>query len=102
MTFGGPDIVSMAREDNPIKRYYAKPTRKMAINAKCASCVGVTAVEQGNGQEDHLEKGFRHEIKHCTSPACPLFDFRPYQDKRNVTEQINNCALNNNKGTRNE
>lgn len=69
-------------EMNPIKRYYAKPTRKTAINAMCAYCMGCTSVEQGNGQEDHLERGFRNEIKHCTSPACPLFDFRPYQDKK--------------------
>jgi hypothetical protein len=88
MTFGGPDIEPMGREDNPIKRHYVKPTRKTAINAKCATCVGCTSVEQGNGQEDHLEKGFRHEIKHCTSLACPLFSYRPYQDKRNVKDQI--------------
>ena len=82
MTFGGPDIVPAAREDNPIKRHYAKPTRKTAINAMCAHCMGCTAVEQGNGQEDHLEKGFRHEIKNCSTYACPLFDFRPYQERK--------------------
>ena len=69
-------------EMNPIKRYHEKGGRKRAIDAMCAYCMGCTAVEQGNGQEDHLEQGFRNEIKHCTSPACPLFEFRPYQDKK--------------------
>ena len=68
-------------EMNPIKRYYAKPTRKSAINAMCAYCIGCTSVEQGTGQEDHLEQGFRNEIKHCKSPACPLFRFRTFQTK---------------------
>jgi hypothetical protein len=67
------------QECNPIKRHYAKPTRKTAINAMCAYCMGCTSVEQGNGQDDHLERGFREEIRHCTAPACPLFSFRPYQ-----------------------
>lgn len=66
-------------EMNPIKRHYAKPTRKTAINAMCAYCVGCTAVEQNNGQEDHLEQGFRTYISNCTAPACPLYGFRPYQ-----------------------
>jgi hypothetical protein len=68
-------------EMNPIKRYYAKQTRKSAINAMCCYCMGCTSVEQGNGQEDHLEQGFRIEIKHCTSQACPLFQYRPFQAK---------------------
>jgi hypothetical protein len=66
-------------EMNPIKRYYAKPTRKSAINAFCCYCMGCTAVEQGNGQEDHLEQGFRTFIRQCSAPACPLHDYRPYQ-----------------------
>ena len=73
--------VANQREDNPIKRYYAKKGRKNAINAFCCYCMGCTAVEQGNGQEDHLEPGFRTEIRHCSAPACPLYDFRPYQGK---------------------
>ena len=66
-------------EMNPIKKFYVKPTRKTAINAFCAYCMGCTAVEQNAGQEDHLEVGFRTEIRHCSSLACPLFDYRPYQ-----------------------
>lgn len=66
-------------EMNPIKRYYAKPTRKTAINVMCAYCVGCTAIEQNNGQGDHLEQGFRTYINKCTAPACPLYTFRPYQ-----------------------
>jgi len=66
-------------ETNPIKRYYAKPTRKNAIFGMCAYCVGCTAVEQNNGQDDHLEQGFRAYIGNCTALACPLYDWRPYQ-----------------------
>ena len=73
------------REDNPIKRYYAKRGRKNAINAMCAYCMGCTSVEQGNGQIDHLEQGFRTEIRHCSASACPLYDFRPYQGKPLIT-----------------
>ena len=67
------------REMNPIKRFYAKPTRKTAIFAMCAYCVGCTSVEQKNGQEDCLEVGFRTYISKCTAPACPLYRYRPYQ-----------------------
>jgi hypothetical protein len=69
------------REMNPVKRHYSKPTRKSAINAFCAYCMGCTSVEQGNGQEDHLESGFRTYIRECTSTGCPLFEFRPYKGK---------------------
>ena len=69
-------------EMNPIKKFYAKPTRKTAINAFCSYCMGCTAVEQNNGQKDHLEVGFRSEIRNCTAPACPLFSFRPYQQTK--------------------
>lgn len=68
-------------EMNPITRYYAKPTRKNAINAFCCHCVGCSASEQGNGFSDHLEPGFRTFIKDCTSLGCPLYEFRPYQRK---------------------
>lgn len=33
---------------------------------------GCTAVEQGNGQIDHLEPGFRTEIRDCTAPVTVL------------------------------
>jgi hypothetical protein len=81
-------------EMNPIKRYYEKGGRKRAIDAMCASCMGCTSVEQGNGQEDHLEQGFRNKIKHCTSPACSLFDFRPYQDKKEHQNRLAVIHLN--------
>ena len=70
-------------EMNPIKRYYTKPTRKNAINAMCACCMGCMSSEQGNGQDDHLERGFRTEIRSCTALACPLFMYRPYQGGSN-------------------
>ena len=69
-------------ERNPIKRFYEKPTRKNAIFAFCAHCMGCTALEQGNGYKDHLERGFAKEIRHCTASSCPLYRFRPYQVKK--------------------
>jgi len=45
---------------NPSKRYIAITSGKTVINVICAYC------------------------QRCTAPACPLFDFRPYQ---NIKEQ---------------
>lgn len=64
----------MIREDNPIVRYQRESTRKNAINAKCAECVGCTTVS--------LEKGFRESISACTSKECSLYGFRPYRSKK--------------------
>lgn len=58
-------------EINPIIRLRAKPSRTNAIKAKCAECMGCTA--------DHVERGFRELIRTCSSKACPLHAFRPYQ-----------------------
>jgi len=39
----------------------------------CAHCMGCT--------KDHIEPGFRECIRNCTAPSCPLYFYRPYQDK---------------------
>ncbi len=65
-------------EMNPIVRYQSsKPSRKNAIHAMCASCMGCN--------ETHMEAGFRNDIKNCVSVRCPLHAFRPYQDKEDAT-----------------
>ena len=74
-------------EMNPIKRLYARPTRKTAINAFCSTCMGSSASEQGEAFQDHLEPGFRIEIRNCLTPACPLYDFRPYQNKAPIIKK---------------
>jgi len=61
----------MANETNPIARFRANPTRKSAIHAMCAHCMGCTV--------DSLEAGFRADIRDCASKDCPLYDFRPFQ-----------------------
>lgn len=71
--------MSRAVETNPIKLSHQKPTRKNAINATCAACVGCTATEQGNGLTDHLEPGFRGLIRECSASHCPLHAWRPFQ-----------------------
>jgi len=37
----------------------------------CASCMGCT--------KDHLEEGFKSEIRNCSAQHCPLHVHRPYQ-----------------------
>ncbi len=61
------------KEFNPVLRYKnaVKKTRKEAIHAMCASCMGCT----GNS----IEKGFRSEIANCSCHNCPLYEFRPFQ-----------------------
>ena len=68
-------------EINPIIRLRAKPSRTNAIKAKCAECMGCTA--------DHLERGFRELIRACTSKACPLHSYRPYQANLGAKPQKN-------------
>jgi hypothetical protein len=69
---------------NPITRHLAKPlSRKAAIDAMCASCLGCSI--------SHMEPGFRHDIRNCTATSCPLWLSRPYQqqtsDKGDFIEQ---------------
>jgi hypothetical protein len=59
-------------QSNPIVKFHSVPhSRKAAINAMCAMCMGCTATS--------LEAGFRNMVKNCASTSCPLHAFRPYQ-----------------------
>lgn len=58
---------------NPIQKFMQSPSRSKAIKAKCAECVGCTA--------EKTEPGFRSVIRECASKTCPLWQFRPYQEK---------------------
>ena len=81
---GNPLIleVTLMRNHNPVERFFAlTPSRKRAIEAMCASCMGCT--------KDHLEEGFKKEISNCTAPQCPLHALRPYQ-VREESQHINN------------
>jgi hypothetical protein len=46
---------------------------RAAINAMCAHCMGCNA--------EHMESGYKDDIKNCTSTGCPLHPFRPYKEK---------------------
>lgn len=48
------------RHVGAFQRAYKGKSRKSAIQAYCVDCMGFNA----------------SEVKHCTSPACPLFEFR--------------------------
>lgn len=65
-------------DQNPVRRNLGntKSFRK-AINAMCSHCVGCTA--------DEIEPGFRDDIRSCSAPACPLWNFRPFQAKEKGT-----------------
>ena len=68
------------RNHNPVARFFAlKPSFTGAIKAKCAECMGCT--------KDHLEEGFKNEIRNCSSHSCPLYLFRPYQRPKSHSPQ---------------
>jgi hypothetical protein len=46
------------------RAYRGECSPRAAIRAKCAECFG-------------FDSGLEAEIRGCTSPACPLFAFRP-------------------------
>jgi len=58
---------------NPLLLLDKKPTYLKAIKAMCAHCMGCT--------REHLEPGFREDIRNCESTKCPLWIYRPYQKK---------------------
>lgn len=64
---------------NPILKAKEEPnSRRFAIHAMCANCMGCT--------ENSIEAGFRNNIKNCKSTSCPLHSFRPYQSDDEVEE----------------
>jgi hypothetical protein len=75
------------RNDNPIQRFLVNPTRKTAIDAACARCFGCT--------KDHLESGYRDDIRACSDSSCPLHDFRPFKGDPvpQVKESLNRANL---------
>ena len=53
------------RMHNLVERFFSLvPSRKRAIDAKCAECMGCT--------KNHLEEGFKKGIRNWTAPHCPL------------------------------
>lgn len=64
--------ISARPEYNPVVRNIGNSkSLRGALDAMCAHCMGCTA--------DHIEPGFRESIRDCSAPACPLWQFRPYQ-----------------------
>ena len=76
----------MSIESNPIRRYLKNPTRKNAIHAMCAHCVGCDS--------NHQEPGFRQSISACTVKACPLYRYRPFVDSGTLERQKNRSVEN--------
>lgn len=72
-----PDYLSVAEYKTAVlpitlpkhkEKFEEKPTRKLAIELFCISCMG---------GEDNI--GYRQLIKDCTSWGCPLRRYRPYK-----------------------
>ena len=59
-------------QKNPYQKFLEKNTRKTAIDAFCMQCMGTS-------DPDAPQAGYRRDIKECTAPACPLYNWRPYQ-----------------------
>jgi len=65
---------------NPVERFFSLvPSRKRAIEAMCASCMGCT--------KDRLEEGFKKEVRNCSTQTCSLYLFRPYKMPKNIPPQ---------------
>ena len=68
------DLISSSGDKphlNPLARSINAPrSRKLAITAACAHCMGCTV--------DHEEPGWRKTVKECSSYSCPLWRFRPF------------------------
>lgn len=58
------------RKFNPIARAKEHPGLRSCINAKCWECMG------GGDEADP-----RRLIRECSSPGCPLWPVRPYQQR---------------------
>ena len=68
-------------EMNPLIQSDNNPqSRKLAIKAMCAHCMGCTREE--------LEPGFRQAITACTACKCPLYKFRPFQKETDDADSI--------------
>jgi len=68
------------RMHNLVERFFSLvPSRKMAIDANCAECMGCT--------KDHLEEGYTNEIRNCSAKDCSLYLFRPYKMPKNIPPQ---------------
>lgn len=60
-------------EYNPIIKSRENHTsRARAIKAMCAHCMGCTT--------DRIEPGWLNEVRNCSAPHCPLYNFRPGVD----------------------
>ena len=79
MTTSTPQLKTATGTKNPVRRNCLKTTRKKAIDAMCAHCMGCSSSLQGDGYTNYLEPGFRGFITHCTARGCPLYPWRPFK-----------------------
>ncbi|SHH63126.1 hypothetical protein SAMN02745124_01201 [Desulfofustis glycolicus DSM 9705] len=64
---------TITQEHNLVKKANANPGSKAkAIAAMCYQCFGGT-------EEELPDAGWKEEIRGCTSPACALYQHRPYR-----------------------
>jgi hypothetical protein len=74
LTFADPKRANRLKaisEDAPSKAklfervYRGAASPRSAIKAQCLECLGFNT----------------DDIRHCTAPACPLFNYRPFQKR---------------------
>ena len=66
------EVNTLIQEKTPGERLAEKPkSRKLAMEAMCWDCQG----------GDHADNGWKWQIGNCLSDTCPIWNFRPYQNK---------------------
>lgn len=67
-----PYTMGLKKNKTPIEKAQDKPTSlRLAINAKCFDCVGCG-----------FDPKPTNEIRNCKITTCPLWNVRPYQNKK--------------------
>src|SRR5690554_1398349 len=77
-----PYTLGLKKTKTPIEKAQDKPTSlRLAINAKCFDCVGC-----GFDPKPH------NEIRNCQITDCPLWNLRPYQNKKSADHRGKSTA----------
>ena len=79
-----PYTLGLKKTKTPIEKAQDKPTSlRLAINGKCFDCVGC-----GFDPKSH------DEIRNCQITDCPLWNVRPYQNKKPVRSLATGTGFN--------
>lgn len=69
-----PYTMGLQKNKTPIEKAQDKPTSlRLAINGKCFDCIGCG-----------FDPSPQNEIRNCQITTCPLWNVRPYQNKKSA------------------